>query len=567
MRWAQTVKNNSQKALQPKKVSLPVRGDVRQFSEAWKPPVKAELPEEVIMASTVLHPDHTRLIPKHLRMLTKMTGRTPLEHAAYTAPRRAWQQTILLTNTMLQFETADELYDRVHMLHHKHVMPNLDRVIEADDALFAKMKLQVEEQMELRKQGKPTWGGVFRMNEALLRRRRDRGEKILTNESIFDQALQTMTLHDIYRGKSGELIDGILKPVLREGIIVEGCKLLPEHESGNHVFLIHGAPGTGKSVAWPRFKKELKDLGVPWPEVLKVNSDWYRPLLLEFGALSELHRPYYEHLTNDELCSMTLVLFDKYINRVGEPNPHAVIEHPFASEQMVHNTIRSNVAENPRDTKMKMVFFIVPPEVNVERIHHRAENGNPDSGLGTGRHVTVETTLDRYKMALEEFWIAVRMGWQGDNPFVFEIIDKNIPLAPGVVCPTIARGNFSSRTLEVLDVEGAMRMYYYGSIRSSATSLDNLYGTVRQPKECLMGLLDLVDLMNTTRFIDPETQTVYAELEGRKLTVVNAEMLEQKMENPYYAAAFNYLSKGKNISHTERLQRERDTAEAQGKSV
>lgn len=535
----------------------------RGFStfHAWSPPVEAKVPSHILKHATVYQSENTLLSSDHLKKLCLATGKSPMEHIAYTPTRMAWQQTIFHTNTHVQFETPKEFHEKVEILYHQHVTPALEELEQTLRQHYADTFAQTEVRVAHLKAHKGAPRGSLWNNFALLKNRREKGEVILNNQAYFDRVLITMSAHEVYNATARAITDRLLLPLLHQGIAAKGFSLLPTFPTGNKVLLVHGAPGTGKSVAWKQFRKQLEKSGVSWSDVQKINADWYRPLLLRKNDLPAESQLYYEHLTNDELCGMTAVLFNQYITQPDMPNPHAIIEHPFPSEMMTYKASRANYGGKPCHSDVKMVFMVAPPDEVVQRVFSRAECGNPCTGMGKGRYATVADILARYRNALEELVPALLVAKQ--NNVAFEIIDKNVPL--GAACPTIATGDFKTGVLRIMDVEGLLRMPRYGRINKSASSPEALYFGYDKEQPDLGWFFTLKDLMGTVEFVDQETLHTYAILHKGKCTVSDEALLKEKSQNPYYAAMFEHVTRVQ--TYASRLEQERKEQRNNGITV
>ena len=264
-------------------------------------------------------------------------------------------------------------------------------------------------------------------------------------------------------------------------------------------------------------------------------------------------QPYYERVTNDELCSMTSAVYADYILQTGEPSPHTILEHPFPSAMLLHNALRGNKEENSDHTSVKMVFFVVPPEEIIERVHMRAEKGNPYTRMGKGRHALVSETLERYQNTLadKENELIQTLNQGCGHDVEIKILDKDVPL--GMPPKPVLIGNLGTGIIDIYDVRTLILMGKYSRINTDATCAEELYNTHSQKIESQTEYFDhFKHISQTLNFVDKRTKTTYAAHTDGIFTVLDETLLNEKMKDPYHAFAFNRLSNGvvaPNIHH------------------
>ena len=91
--------------------------------------------------------------------------------------------------------------------------------------------------------------------------------------------------------------------------------------------MVNGGPASGKGTSVANIMASAADVGIDWKNVAKINTDSYKPLLLEPGSVKpEL----YSQLAQEEAATVDQLIQKRLIIRAeNKQAPHTYIDQVF----------------------------------------------------------------------------------------------------------------------------------------------------------------------------------------------------------------------------------------------
>jgi hypothetical protein len=234
---------------------------------------------------------------------------------------------------------------------------------------------------------------------------------------------------------------------------------MPEPED-RFTFLVSGGQASGKGSSVARLQELAKENGCEWDNVIKINGDSYKTLLLEPDTvLPEL----YSQLAYQE----SNVVKRKIVNRLDEMIKNKKAPHVFLDQVRVDPNAISQGLKN--GGKVRGIILSVDVETAIERGYLR----------GLGARSRFEGTNDLLKCHLNvSLQTPDVLSQYHKQDVIFLLADNNVPIGE------------QARDVMLLDLkEGILELYSKADldhfikkihINTNATSVDELYRDVPQ---------------------------------------------------------------------------------------
>ena len=332
----------------------------------------------------------------------------------------------------------------------------------------------------------------------------------------------------------GRLIGKIVHNLILQAISDQGYQLTPEAENSILISL-KGTSAAGKSSLRPRLLETMNELGLVNGKYGTISPDIWRRLLLDYDSLHDAYK-YAGRLTSYEVNIIDSKL-DQYIRGKAQKRqaiPHLMVDRfrfdSFASDKVsrvLHKTYVKYI-----DT-MYMYFVIIPPEATVERGWKR--------GLDRGRYKSVEDFLGHSVEAYEGIPKLLFKYLSNSNPrYVFEFLNNDVPF--GSYPLPIARGSQSH--MDIFDPMGFVNIVRYQKINVLARNKDEVYEQSERFKvgKNLDFLNQCIARLEHIRFIDPDSNLEYIQVNKGRLLVTEKATYERIISNPELRIVFESLS-------------------------
>lgn len=397
--------------------------------------------------------------PEELAELHIATQLPPAKLVSFRPERAAWHETIVAVSTRLQVKDEDDLYQMCI-----NVYQNIN-----SDAMN-----KVSEEITLMK--KAAERHIVRIVKDIQQNKPIPNEKFATEVKQFYEKIQKADLgnyvkdynpvkatiayftdkqtNEITRNKMRQLLDNEMqKHILAK--VYEPLTIPKPTERRS--FMLAGGPASGKGSSVALLMAEAKEHNIPWPNILKINTDFYKMLLLEPGSCTPEH---FSQYCQDEAIIVKNLILSRYEEMVNlNQAPH------YFGDQVVVGRDRINLALRNSGTA-SMIIVSTDVADAVERSYAR--------GLLLGRRGRYESTqivLMMHRRMTEEIPTELRE-FLGRAVHV-RIVDNNVPKGnPPILIMEI---NLETRQAIIHDPDKVNRFLTKVRIDDKAKGAEGLY--------------------------------------------------------------------------------------------
>ncbi|MBM3197804.1 MAG: hypothetical protein FJZ58_00925 [Chlamydiae bacterium] len=230
----------------------------------------------------------------------------------------------------------------------------------------------------------------------------------------------------------------------------------PQSSADRRIFMINGGMASGKGTCEKRIIDQANSEGVNWSEVLVVNTDAFKRLLLDPNSLSSEHKIYYSGLVHDEAALIRNAMLDTYKQRAQEGlAPHCHIDQVWPDS----NTV-SWAANNPHGLDLTVV------QIPVENSFRMAYN----RGMDTGRFEPTAGILRSHAGVPKQLLTTLSSLPEGANVRVHIMNNKGKDLIE-----EIAHIDLKTKTGHIKNRPALLAFFKKTQLNSSAQTLSELY--------------------------------------------------------------------------------------------
>ena len=329
------------------------------------------------------------------------------------------------------------------------------------------------------------------------------------------------------------VIGELIEPLIQRAVEQEGYRLLPVQDEPV-VMNVKGASAAGKSTLRPLQRQLANRLGINWADFALISPDIWRKYLLDYDRLGDFWR-YAGTLSGHELQIIDQKL-DRYMAEKAHRGAmsHLLIDRfRFDSFAEVEGGEQGARLLTRFGATIYMFFVITPPDATVERAWKR--------GLEFGRFKAVDDLLHHNVEAFTGmpdlfFTWALRK----DKRVHYEFLDNSVPL--GERPRTVAFGWNGEMT--ILDVKCLLDVDRYKRIDIEARAPEAVYPSpeAMRPEMNTEFLKRCMTLIQAINIAAPTTKSVMARIENGRLVWIDADALEQALEDPEMAAGLAVLA-------------------------
>jgi hypothetical protein len=521
---------------------------------AWNPGLQSQIPKELRHLATVFRPENVFTGIAAACELRELTGLGLSELVAFRPQRLALHEVLIRVTADFEVPDGSRIGD-LGVNFREIVRQLLSRRVEPQAAVIAAAYERTRKNLEdcidaaLRGVGRG-WGPddiatIQRMPNADSDAMTSAAAKSLARvmSGLFAtqghawgtrELIKNMTLVLACNDYAGEVIGGLLEPLLIEGARVEGYRLLPRQE---HPVVINtkGASASGKSTLRPLQKKLTGDIGLQWSDFALISPDIWRKQLLDYASLGAAYK-YAGPCTAEELQIVDQKL-DRYMARKqirGEMS-HLLIDR-FRFDSFAPDSVEAGSNLLTRfGQSVHLFFMITPPEMLVERAWNR--------GLEFGRYKAVDDTLahavEAYSGIPHVFftWIL-----RSDKRIQFEFLDNTVRF--GERPRTVAFGD--NETFNVLDVKCMLDIERYARLNVDAENAGKLYrdpGLLAAQKNVEF-LRRCVKGFRRANFADQASGKIYLKMESGIPVSIDAAGLRAALANADTLAGVRAVAPG-----------------------
>lgn len=221
-------------------------------------------------------------------------------------------------------------------------------------------------------------------------------------------------------------------------------------------FSVHAGIGSGKSSTLPRVKRVAQNKGIDWQDIIKINTDLSKPLLINKSD------PASNSTLSTQLTKAEASIINKKTHRRVEEmveekrSPHVLLDQVYLSEERIDVALK-----NGGQARVTVVSTDVCDA--VQRSYQR--------GVETGRMEHTKEILMSHKNMVNE--LIRDLSKFRNKPIIVEIVDNNVPKGESPIL--IARIDLQRQNAFVFDEEKLNSFIKKTIINTKATSELDIY--------------------------------------------------------------------------------------------
>lgn len=275
-------------------------------------------------------------------------------------------------------------------------------------------------------------------------------------------------------------------------------------------FMINGGIASGKGSSEKFMKAKAASQGVKWQaDVITLNTDSFKPSLLDSDDLSSEDQMFYSGLVHDEASLIRNRVFEKYKEMMTKQAPHIYVDMVWPAADIFELG-----ASSPQGLDVMIVQ--IPVENSFKMAYSRGEK--------TGRFETRAGILSTHKYVPRQLHQSLKALKQQNLNNVRLSIYAN--LAPGKA-EKIADFDFSKSEGIITDEQRFLEFYQKTCLNTQATTYEELYegADLSSPENYTINPFDLASLLGNDIQVyngSPESTLLatYSSLESRRVAVV-----------------------------------------------
>ena len=345
--------------------------------------------------------------------------------------------------------------------------------------------------------------------------------------------LVKLTTRHVSNYYGARIVGAKVNVLMTRAILEQAYPLVPDAKEPVLISL-KGTSAAGKSSLRPRLREMMDSIGVVSGSYGTISPDIWRRMLLDYDSLGEAYK-YAGRFTSSEINLVDSKL-DQYIR--GKADERQTIPHLMVDRFRFDSFNSAKIAKVLHNTYVKyidtmyMYFVITAPEETVERGWTR--------GQARGRYKSVEDFLGHSVEAYEGIPKLLFKWLSNSQPnFFFEFLDNDVPINQYPLL--IAKGTHGC--MDIFDPMGFINIERYQKINVMATTPDEVYSDTENflVNKNLKFLKLCISKIETIRFIDPKTDTIYLSANHGQLKVEDSDTLATFSAPPDYQLLFEHL--------------------------
>jgi len=246
-----------------------------------------------------------------------------------------------------------------------------------------------------------------------------------------------------------------------EPLLAKNPPLPTQTEDTRRMFMINGGVASGKGTAEDQMVKRAAEQGVNWDEVLTLNTDSFKGMLLDPKDLSREHGEFYSGLTHDEASLIRNDILSTYRQRLdADTAPHLFVDQVWPAVDIIEmgasskNGIDITIVQIPVQNSFKMAYA---RGESTGRFEHRP--------VILGSHSRVPVQLQ------ESLQNAIKD--KGKKNIRLDVLAN---VAKGVVEP-VAHVDFEHGGGVIQDMDHMLKFYQKTSLNKEARTFGELYSS------------------------------------------------------------------------------------------
>ncbi|MGV3739947.1 MAG: hypothetical protein ACO1N3_01475 [Gammaproteobacteria bacterium] len=381
----------------------------------------------------------------------------PKDYVAYRPERLALHEVIVAASTQLQLSNDAHMQYAVRTIHNQtlEALQSLDL-----DTRRVHMQIECEDLVQQYIAGEDI-------------RTTEKGKKIHAickeiqdSRAIFGEYLEHYTEKNAMVARATDILfTEMIEPEIRTLVqsqintfsATKFPRLVAPDHNKRHTFMINGGPASGKGSSVERLKINAEEQGISWDNVVKVNTDSYKSLLLEPGTVKpEL----YSQLAQEEAATVHQKIQQRLISMAkNRQAPHVFFDQVFPGiDKIDYGLLEGGCVRG------------IVVSTDVEDAISRSYARGLEDGVA-GRYESSESILRLHKLSTEQ--LPVNLSKFVGEDVQFSLVDNNVPKdsqAEEFMVMDLQTGK-----IEISDPVKAERFIKKTSININAKSEQELY--------------------------------------------------------------------------------------------
>ena len=145
---------------------------------------------------------------------------------------------------------------------------------------------------------------------------------------------------------------------------LQGYEQIPEQTAQNRrMYMVNGGQASGKGATEEVIKAKALSNGVEWKNMVKINTDSFKKMLLDPKDLADKYALFYGGLTHDEASMIKESIMNEYNARLAKNTaPHLYIDQVWPEEKLFRlggtqpNGIDVTVVQLPVETSLRLGY-------------------------------------------------------------------------------------------------------------------------------------------------------------------------------------------------------------------
>jgi hypothetical protein len=385
----------------------------------------------------------------------------PKEFVAFRSERLAWHETIVAVSTRIATEDESDMqckcmivYDEALKLLGRLKLEQVRANIKRNITYYVNAYLSGEDIKD-----RPNGEDIIKLCDQVLKLDPNTFGKFKEGFTAKDAIILRATdIH--YTKEANKCIQRLLEFVIHRTVVSKRGLLqlltIPDPER-RHTFMIAGGQASGKGSSVERIKVAAREKGILWHNIVKINTDSYKTLLLQPGTTkAEL----YSQLAQEEAS----LIHQKIQSRLAQMAAQGVAPHVFVDLVFVgEDKIKMGLVK-----KGTVQCIVVSTDVGdaIERSYQR---GLMDGK--TGRYENTKGILQGHKRMSQQV-PSTLAGFIGCNVQLL-LVDNNVP--KGEQPDDVMSIDLKTKRIEIRDPVKLQRFIHKCQINDDADSRANLY--------------------------------------------------------------------------------------------
>jgi uncharacterized UPF0146 family protein len=382
---------------------------------------------------------------------------TPKEYVAYRPARLSLHETIIAISTTIKIANEAQMQDLTKLIH-AEVVQDLDKLyLNAD-------RLNLEHNITSLVDKYLAGEDISTEFDGKLKKICDQIKNAESNGVVFGKFKGNFTARDAMIARATDLMFSNLAKQQIEILVAEKLAAHAELQyletpaaDQRLMLMVTGGPASGKGSSVVRLEENAKNEGISWDNMVKINTDIYKPLLLEPGTVKpEL----YSTLSQEEAATINQGIQQRLLAMAQEGRaPHIFIDQVYVGPTQIDLGLING-------GKVRGIIVSTDTGDAVERSFARGEIDGDK-----GRYESTSLLLSCHKAMTEQVPTTLSK-YLGKN-VTFLLVDNNVKR--GEQATDVMHIDLKDQNLQIYDQDNLKKFILKTSIITTAQDNESLY--------------------------------------------------------------------------------------------